>query len=191
MKLKPIALGGRHARLEPLDAAHREAMREALDGDEAAWLILVGAGFGPHFDGWWNQAMVGPGRVYAVIRSSDRAVVGVTGFHEISSTHRRLEIGGTYYRADARGGPVNPQAKRLLLQHAFDCGAVRVEFLTDAINARSRAALLRLGARQEGVLRHHKTTWTGRCRDTVVFSILADEWPDVRDRLDARLSAFS
>ena len=82
-------------------------------------------------------------------------------------------------------------AKRLLLGHAFDSGAHRVQFRVDAINARSRAAVLKLGAVQEGIQRHDKVTWTGRIRDTVHFSILAEEWPAVRERLDARIAAFA
>ena len=84
---------------------------------------------------------------------------------------------------------MNPECKRLLLQHAFDHGALRVELVTDALNARSRAAIAKLGAVEEGVLRAHKVTWTGRVRDTVMFSILASEWPAVRERLDARIAA--
>ena len=101
-----------------------------------------------------------------------------------------LEIGGTYYRPELRGGAVNPAAKRLLMAHAFESGARRVQYKVDAINARSRAAVLKLGAIQEGILRQDRVTWTGRVRDTVVFSILADEWPAVRERLDARLAAI-
>jgi len=90
-----------------------------------------------------------------------------------------------------RGGAINPAAKRLMLGHAFEAGARRVQFKIDALNARSRAAVLKLGATQEGVLRQDRVTWTGRLRDTVVFSVLADEWPAARERLDARLAAFA
>ena len=101
-----------------------------------------------------------------------------------------MEIGATYYGPELRGGAVNPAAKRLLLANAFASGARRVQFKVDAINARSRAAVLKLGAVQEGILRQDRVTWTGRIRDSVVFSILADEWPAVRERLDARLATF-
>lgn len=178
-------------RLEPLGPEHRQAVRQVFDSDEEAWSIMVGAGFGPHFEGWWAQALAGPSLCYAVVRPGDGAVVGVTGYHEMAPTHGRVEIGGTFFGPEARGGAINPAAKRLMLDHAFADGAVRVEFMTDALNARSRAALLKLGATQEGILRHHKTTWTGRVRDTVMFSILADEWPALRDRLDARLEALA
>ncbi|MDQ3125474.1 MAG: GNAT family N-acetyltransferase, partial [Pseudomonadota bacterium] len=95
-----------------------------------------------------------------------------------------------FYRPEARGGPVNPACKRLLLGHAFDGGAVRVEIVTDAINPGSQAAIRKLGARDEGVLRKHKITFKGRIRDTAQFAVLDDDWPEVRARLDARLAAF-
>ena len=101
-----------------------------------------------------------------------------------------MEIGGTYYHPDHRGGAVNPAAKRLMLDHAFAAGARRVQLNVDAINHRSRAAVLKLGAVQEGILRQNRVVWTGRIRDTVVFSILAAEWPAVRAGLDARLAGY-
>ena len=191
MKLSHEVLEGRHIRLEPLSEGHREPMRLALDGDEAAWSVMVSVAFGPHFDAWWERVIAGPSLNYAVIRRSDGEVVGVTGYHEISVPHSRLEIGGTYYRPEVRGGAINPETKRLMLASAFDSGAMRVEFLTDAINDRSRAALTKLGAIEEGVLRRHKITWTGRARHTVMFSILAEEWPEARANLDQRLAAFT
>ena len=118
------------------------------------------------------------------------SLVGTTSLYEIKPEHRRCEIGATFYRPEARGGPVNPACKRLLLSHAFNAGAVRVEILTDAINPVSQAAIRKLGAREEGVLRKHKITWTGRLRDTALFAIIDDDWPEVRDRLHARLAAF-
>jgi RimJ/RimL family protein N-acetyltransferase len=114
----------------------------------------------------------------------------MTSYLAIDAAHRRLEIGATYYRPQARGGIVNPATKRLLLAHAFEAGANRVAFRVDALNARSQAAVLKLGATQEGVLREDRRIWTGRVRDTVVFSILAEQWPAVRERLDLRLAAF-
>jgi len=104
--------------------------------------------------------------------------------------NRAVEIGGTYYQPDARGGPVNPECKRLMMAHAFDSGANRVGFRVDVLNARSRAAVLKLGAVQEGIIRADRVTWTGRVRDTVIFSVMAVEWPAVRDRLDARLVGY-
>ena len=95
-----------------------------------------------------------------------------SGLH-VGAGKGSLEIGGTYYHPQVRGGPVNPASKRLMMAHAFESGARRVQYKVDAINARSRAAVLKLGATQVGILRQDRVTWTGRIRDTVVFSILA------------------
>jgi RimJ/RimL family protein N-acetyltransferase len=116
--------------------------------------------------------------------------MGVSSYLGVDPANQALEIGGTYYHPEVRGGPVNPAAKRLLLGHAFDAGARRVQFKVDALNARSRAAVAKLGAVQEGILRQDRMTWTGRVRDTVCFSILSTEWPEVRDRLEQRLAGY-
>jgi RimJ/RimL family protein N-acetyltransferase len=106
----------------------------------------------------------------------------------INTTHRRVEIGYTFLGASFQRSRVNTNAKLLLLQHAFEVmGANRVEFLTDVLNERSRNAIARLGAQQEGILRSHMVMREGRVRDSVIFSIVAREWPDVRERLLARL----
>jgi RimJ/RimL family protein N-acetyltransferase len=98
-----------------------------------------------------------------------------------------LEIGITFIHPDVRSGPVNPESKRLMLTHAFDGGAIRVEFRVDERNSRSQAAVIKLGASQEGTLRRHMITWTGHVRDTAIFSIVDFDWPGVKQRLDFRL----
>ncbi|MBX3476026.1 MAG: GNAT family N-acetyltransferase [Brevundimonas sp.] len=194
MRLDIRPLENRWVRLEPFDETIRAETRAALDCDPDAWDIMVGAAYGPHFDGWWAAAMAamaaGSRIPYAVRRMTDGALVGTSSLYEINPPYRRCEIGSTFYRPEARGGVVNPACKRLLLAHAFDAGAVRVEIITDAVNPRSQAAILKLGATPEGVLRKHKITWTGRARDTAMFAIIDDEWPQVRHRLDERLSRF-
>ena len=194
MRLDTVPLENRFVRLEPLTAALEGEVRAALDCDAASWDIMVAAAYGPYFEGWWGSALKamaqGTRIAWAVRRLEDGAVVGTTSLYEISPNHRRCELGSTFYRPEARGGPVNPSCKRLLLGHAFDGGAVRVEILTDAINPGSQAAIRKLGARDEGVLRKHKITFKGRIRDTAQFAILDDDWPEVRARLDARLAAF-
>jgi len=194
MTLAVAPLENRFVRLEPLAAPLEDEVRAALDRDPDAWDIMVAAGYGPHFDGWWRSALrameQGTRIAWAVRRLEDGAVVGTTSLYEIKPDYRRCEIGSTFYRPEARGGPVNPSCKRLLLAHAFDAGAVRVEILTDAVNPGSQAAIRKLGARDEGVLRKHKITFRGRIRDTAQFAILDDDWPEVRARLDARLAAF-
>lgn len=195
MKLAATVLEDRFVRLEPFTPALRGEVQAALDCDSNAWDGMVSAAYGVHFDSWWDAALTamasGSRIAWAVRRRVDGVVVGTTSLYEIRPEHRRCEIGSTFYRPDARGGPINPACKRLLLAHAFDAGAVRVEIITDALNLASQAAIRKLGARDEGVLRKHKITWTGRVRDTAQFAILDEDWPDVRARLDARLSAFA
>jgi RimJ/RimL family protein N-acetyltransferase len=194
MRLDAVPLENRFVRLEPLAPMLEDEVRAALDCDPASWDIMVAAAYGPYFDAWWQAALramaQGTRIAWAVRRMDDGAVVGTTSLYEIRPDYRRCEVGSTFYRPEARGGPVNPSCKRLLLGHAFDGGAVRVEILTDAINPGSQAAIRKLGARDEGLLRKHKITFKGRIRDTAQFAILDDDWPGVRDRLDARLAAF-
>lgn len=195
MALAVVPLENRFVRLQPFTPGLEDEVRGALDCDAPSWDIMVAAAYGPHFDGWWRGALnameQGTRIAWAVRRASDDAVVGTTSLYEIRPDYRRCELGSTFYRPEARGGPVNPACKRLLLGHAFDAGAVRVEIITDAINPASQAAIRKLGARDEGILRKHKITWKGRIRDTAQFAVLDDDWSGVRARLDARLAAFA
>jgi RimJ/RimL family protein N-acetyltransferase len=193
MKLEPKVLENRFVRLEPMAEGHREGLRFACEADTEIWTQLYPFSWaGEHFDPTWAKLMKdqaeGSTQPYAVMAEGE--VVGITTFYAIEQANSVLELGGTYYRPDQRGGAVNPAAKRLMMGHAFACGARRVVYRVDALNKRSQAAVLKLGAVQEGVLRQDRVTWTGRIRDTVIFSILDGEWPAVRDRLDARLAAF-
>ncbi|MBI2261995.1 MAG: GNAT family N-acetyltransferase [Caulobacterales bacterium] len=194
MRIEPLVLENRWVRLEPFAPGLREAVRAALNVDEAAWSIMVSTAYGEHFDGWWDGFVerfdAGRDTPYAVRRLADDRIVGTSSLHDLFPQHRRVELGSTFFHPDARGGAVNPASKRLLLQHAFDSGIVRVEIITDGINARSQAAIAKLGAVREGVLRRHKITHTGRVRDTVMFAITDQDWPDVRARLDTRLAGF-
>ena len=194
MKLEAAQLENAVVRLEPLAEAHREPLRAACAADTETWTALYPYSMaGEHFDPRFRQLLADAGRgatiPFAVLARGE--VVGLSSFLAIDPINATVEVGGTYYRPDVRGGAVNPATKRLLLGHAFAAGARRVQFKVDAINPRSRAAVLKLGAVQEGILRQDRVTWTGRVRDTVHFSILAAEWPSVRDRLDARLAQFS
>jgi RimJ/RimL family protein N-acetyltransferase len=195
MRIVPVPLEDRFVRLEPFEDGLKDEVRAALNCDPEAWAEPTMAAQGAHFDGWWDSALTamrsGTRIAYAVRRRLDGAVVGTTSLYEINPAYRRCEIGSTFYRPEARGGAINPACKRLLLGHAFDAGAVRVEIITDAVNARSRAAILKLGARAEGVLRKHKITWTGRARDTAMFAVIDEDWPEVRDGLDRRLAALA
>ena len=195
MRLEAPVLENRWVRLEPLSDAIREEVRVAISIDEAAWSIRVSNAYGPAFDAWFDgragHMAAGGGPAYAVRDQVSGRVVGTSSLHDLVPEHRRVELGSTVYHPDARGTAINPASKRLLLQHAFDSGIIRVEIITDAVNARSQAAIAKLGARREATLRRHKITWTGRVRDTVMFAITDEDWPTVRERLDARLAAFA
>lgn len=190
MQLNAKIMHNRHVRLEPLAEDHRAALQSACAADLPVWRDLYPHSMAPeHFDAGWSrmmaQAAEGSWIPHAVI--VQERCIGMTSYIGPDPINASVEIGGTYYHPDQRGGLVNPAAKRLMLEHAFGAGARRVQLNVDAINLRSRAAVLKLGAVQEGILRQNRVVWTGRVRDTVVFSILADEWPAVRTRLDGRL----
>ncbi len=190
MNLMTEGLDDRSVRLEPLGEAHREQLRAACAADPVTWneiypYSMLGDGFDVQWERLQRETAAGVTIPFGVV--VDGICRGMTTYLAIDGVNRTVEIGATYYDPAVRGGAVNPAAKRLLLAHAFACGANRVQFRVDAINARSRSAVLKLGAVQEGIIRRDRITWTGRVRDTVVFSILPDEWPAVRDRLQARL----
>lgn len=194
MQLEPRVLENRFVRLEPMSQAHREDLRGACNADDETWDALYPYSMaGEHFDPRWARMLddVAAGRTIAFAVVVEGRCQGVTCYSGIDPGNAVVEVGGTYYHPDLRGGTVNPAAKRLMLGHAFDSRARRLVFRVDAINARSRAAVLKLGATQEGILRQDRVTWTGRVRDTVIFSVLAAEWPAVRDGLDARLSRMT
>jgi len=190
MRLTPEPLQDRWVRLEPIAPEHRDALRAAAD-DPAIWRWFPDRGDGAHFDALFEDRLAkarnGAWIVFTVVRQADQAVVGQTCWMAIEPAHQRVEIGGTWYAPAAQASAVNPAAKRLLLSAAFAAGALRVELKTDALNARSRAAILKLGAQEEGILRRHTRMWDGRMRDTVYFSVLDHEWPAVEARLRQRL----
>ncbi|HEX8234289.1 MAG TPA: GNAT family protein [Caulobacteraceae bacterium] len=194
MELPFEPMEGRFVRLEPFTEAHREEVRAALGSDENAWMVQGSSAHGEHFASWWETAFEGiqrgARRPYAVRRLADGAVVGTTSYHDVDLKNRGLAVGHTFYAPNVRGGPVNPECKLLMFSQAFAAGALRVELVTDGRNLRSQAAIAKLGAVKEGVLRKRAITWTGHVRDTVVFSITDDEWPAVRAGLEARLQAF-
>ena len=192
MKIEPQTLTGRFVRLEPLEQHHFPGLKSACEADTDIWTLYPFPMTGVHFETWAEavekRAARGEALAYAVVK--DGCVVGVSLFIGIDPANRNVEIGNTYYHPEVRGTAVNPESKLLMLAHAFQSGARCVRFRVDALNTRSRAAVLKLGARQDGILRRDRVTWTGRVRDTVVFSILDDEWPGVREKLEARLEAF-
>jgi RimJ/RimL family protein N-acetyltransferase len=191
MELEHRTLETAGVRLEPIAERHREDLQRACWADPDLWNNLYSFSMLPeHFDATWETLIHGrvaaPSQSYAVVQGG--RCVGMTSFISIDTKNRTVEVGGTYYAPEVRGGLVNPASKRLMFGHAFDSGMNRVQLCVDALNARSRAACLKLGAVQEGILRNHKIVWTGRVRDTVVFSITPDEWPKVREGLEARIA---
>ncbi|WP_419252582.1 GNAT family N-acetyltransferase [Caulobacter sp. ErkDOM-YI] len=196
MNIQILPLNGRHVRLEPiapdLTGALRDELRAAIDCDPASWEIMSTNGCGEGFEDWWGalqgETQRGERIGFAIRRLSDGKVVGTSSYLNIRKLHKGLEVGSTFLHPDARSGPINPESKRLMLAHAFDAGAIRVEFMIDVRNARSQAAITKLGADKDGVLRNHKITWTGHVRDTAVFSITDADWPGVKQRLDFRLT---
>jgi RimJ/RimL family protein N-acetyltransferase len=193
--VEPVDLEGPFVRLEPIAERHREPLR-AIAGDARIWTwfpldATEAGGLDRLVDDAMAALAAGTQVPFVVVRMPDGAVVGSTRYLNIERVHGNLEIGWTWYRPDVWAGVVNPAAKLLLLEHAFDrLGAVRVSLRCDARNARSRAAILRLGAVQEGILRRHMLTQHGVIRDTVQFSILIEEWPEVRAGLERRLAPF-
>jgi RimJ/RimL family protein N-acetyltransferase len=194
MDLKPAILEGRFVRLEPLEEAHREPLRAMAD-DPDIWRFIPQWGHGPHYDAMFDNrlghARAGEWIAYSVRQHTDGKLIGQSCLLAIDARNKHVEIGATWYAKPYQGGPVNPECKYLLLGHAFAAGALRVELKTDVRNARSRAAIAKLGAKEEGVLRRVVIMPDGHVRDTIYFSILDTEWPVVKAGLEARLAAFS
>jgi N-acetyltransferase len=191
--LGPWVVRGRFVALEPLEPHHHADLIRIADAEPAIWTYMpldMSSGFAPKLAYIVEQNAKAAWRTYVVRRLADGAVVGSTSYLAIVPSDSRLEIGATWYTDDARGTAVNPESKYLLLENAFRAGYNRVEFKTDAKNARSRAALLKLGATEEGTLRGHMWMPQGYFRDSVYFSILAAEWPAVRAALQTRLSSM-
>ena len=191
MELEFCELEGRVIRLEPFTLELKEEVRAAVDCDFETWNIMPINPMAAGFESYWKVACGAPTderMSYAIRRLADKRVVGMSSYYTALVDQGGVEIGTTFLHPDVRGGVVNPASKLLMLGHAFSSGAVRVQFRVDTRNHRSQAAVAKLGAVREGVLRRDRLTWTGFVRDTVYFSILNDEWPAIRDSLETRLS---
>ena len=162
-------------RLTPLAEPHREALGAACAEDREIWQIYATSFDPDRFDAGFEMLRSKPNwQAFAILL--DEALVGMSAFIGIDRERGALEIGNTYYVPRLRGTGFNRRVKDLMLGRAFGCGFRRVEFRVDARNARSQAAMAKIGGVREGVLRQDRVTWTGHVRDTVLFSILADEW---------------
>lgn len=186
-------LPGRFVRLEPLHPAFKEELRAAVNCDPETWAIMPTCAIGDHFEDYWSSACAAPPTErlpYAIRRLADNRIVGMSSFYTALAGQGGVEIGSTFLHPDVRSGPVNPESKLLMLDHAFTSGMVRVQFRVDTRNRRSQAAVAKLGAVREGVLRRDRRTWTGYIRDTAYFSILDTEWPQLKRKLESRLAAL-
>lgn len=185
-------LEGRHVRLEPLQREHADGLRAALDGDALAALWYTNVPRAADIDGYLDGvfATQAQGRILPfVVRDAAGDIVGSTRFYDLEATVPRVSIGYTWYAPRVQRTGLNTEAKLLLLTHAFETlGCISVVFETSWFNQRSRAAIARLGAKQDGVLRNHRRHADGSPRDTVIFSILDNEWPAVKRNLLSRLA---
>ena len=191
----PLTLQGSVIRLEPVRQEHAELFWEVAknDLDDIFRWIPYPMKTREDFQRLIDKAFAEQGRgesvVFASVEQDSDRVIGSTRFMNIDRVNRRVEIGSTWIAPAWQRTAVNTEAKYLMLRHAFEAWkCMRVELKTDALNQKSRNAILRIGAKEEGTLRRHLLTWSGRVRDTVYFSILDDEWPGVRARLEARLA---
>lgn len=188
--IRPVVLEGRVVRLEPLEERHVDQLFAATPRDTfrlftAAPLAWTREEFGAFI----GRALAdGTRRAFAVVERASGACVGSSSFLDIRPAHRGVEVGYTWYGAAARGTAVNPESKLLLLGHAFEVlGCERVQLKTDGRNTHSQRAIAKMGARFEGVLRRHIVMPDGFVRDTVMFSVVKAEWPEVKRGLEARL----
>jgi RimJ/RimL family protein N-acetyltransferase len=187
-----VRLDGEHVRLEPLSLEHLDGLcAVGLDPDLWQWTagrVDTRDEMRRYVENALERAAEGTAIPFATIERREGRVIGSTRFGSIAWEHRRVEIGWTWIARAWQRTAINTEAKYLMLRHAFETmGCVRVELKTDALNARSRAAILRIGATEEGVLRQHMITTGDRLRDTVYFSIIDGEWPRVRAHLESLL----
>ncbi len=188
-----VVLAGRHVRIEPLGPQHAADLAAELGGDEDVWRWLVAppgdeAGMAAFIEGALGERARGERFPFAAVEQASGRAVGSSSYLDISPRDRRIEIGWTFHARRVWRTAVNSEAKLLLLGHAFDdLGYERVALKTHHRNERSQAAIARLGATREGVLRHHMVDRYGQWRDSVYYSILSAEWPQVRTRLLAAL----
>ncbi|ALX15373.1 GCN5 family acetyltransferase [Burkholderia cepacia JBK9] len=191
--LEPPTLTGERVVLRPLDRSDRQALLDAA-ADGELWNLKVTVVPGAEtVDAYIDTALQGcaAGTVmpFVIVDRASGRVIGSTRFWKVDRKNRKLEIGHTWLSESAQRTRANTEAKRLLLAYAFDTlQCVRVQFTTDELNEKSRAAILRLGAKQEGIVRHERIMPDGRKRNSVRFSIIDDEWPEVRARLEAKLA---
>jgi RimJ/RimL family protein N-acetyltransferase len=193
VNLQPVTLEGSHVRLEPLSESHHDALcAVGLDPELWRWIpiqVLDRDQMMNFIRRELAEQAQGTSIPFATVERSTKNVIGATRFMNIDAANKRIEIGSTWIAKPWQRTAINTEAKYLMMRYAFETlGCNRVELKTDSLNTKSRDAILRIGAKQEGTLRQHMTTWSGRLRDTVYFSVIAPEWPDVKLALEAKIS---
>ena len=188
-------LYGKHIQLEPIANRHRDEMREAADYDHI-WTYMPQKAIGNLFDPWFDDCLdkmtSGTQISYAVRRKSDQRLVGATAYYDMQLENKRLALGYSWYTPTVWGSTVNPEAKLLMLMQAFEDWLInRIEMGTDSRNKRSYQAIKKLGATEEGLLREHMILHDHKITDTIVFSILAGEWPVIKLNLKQRLEEYT
>jgi N-acetyltransferase len=194
MVVAPIVLEGRRVRLEPLAKGHLAGLAAVgLDPELWRWIptpVRTMEEMAGYIETALRDQEQGTSLPFALAEKSTGRLMGSSRYGNIDRTHRRVEIGWTWVAREWQRTAVNTEAKYLLFKHAFESlGCIRVELKTDSLNERSRAAILRIGAREEGIFRNHMITASGRIRHTVYFSMVASEWPGVKARLESILDS--
>jgi len=194
MVVFPVTLEGAYVRLEPLARAHLAGLAEVgLDQELWRWIptpVRTQEEMAAYIEAALGEQERGESLPFAIAEKTTGRAIGSTRYGNIDRTHHRVEIGWTWVAREWQRTAMNTEAKYLLLRHAFETlGCMRVELKTDSLNARSRAAILRIGASEEGIFRNHMITASGRLRHTVYFSIIDSEWPAAKARLEAILSS--
>src|SRR2546421_7633248 len=192
MVVSPIVLEGAHVRLEPLAKSHLAGLAEAgLDEELWKWIpipVRTHHEMAAYIETALGEQERGVSLPFAIVEKATDRAIGSTRYGNIDRTHRRVEIGWTWVAREWQRTAVNTEAKYLLLRHAFETlECIRVELKTDSLNERSRGAILRIGAREEGTFRNHMITASGRIRHTVYFSIVDSEWPSEKARFEEGL----
>jgi RimJ/RimL family protein N-acetyltransferase len=194
MKVVPVTLEGQHVRLEPLGKGHLTGLAQVgLEEELWRWIpvpVRTAEEMAAYIDTALEEQKRGVSLPFALIDKATGRAIGSTRYGNIDRTHHRVEIGWTWVAREWQRTAVNTEAKYLLLRHAFETlGCIRVELKTDSLNEKSRAAILRIGAKEEGIFRNHMITESGRIRHSVYFSILDSEWPAVKARLESILNS--
>ncbi|HWN08600.1 MAG TPA: GNAT family protein [Pyrinomonadaceae bacterium] len=191
MKISPVTLEANHVRLEPLLREHADALvAAASDGElwnSTVTVVPSRETISAYLDAALKAQATGRELPFVILQKSSGLIVGTTRFYDIDTENRTVEIGYTWLAAKAQRTAVNTETKLLLLTHAFEYWrCIRVSLVTDVLNVQSQKAILRIGARQEGIFRNHLIMPDGRYRDSVCFSIIESEWPEVKAGLEAR-----